>query len=370
MVALKSNTTGTNNTAAGDSSLFKNTTGNNNSALGVVSLTNNTTGDENSAFGVSSLANNSSGSKNTATGYQSLYGNTTGNQNTAVGYNVLYTNTTGLNNTGIGVNTLRANTTGNGNAAIGINALYNNTTGQQNLAFGRWALIYNTTGSSNIGLGNNAGGNLTTGSNNIDIGSPGEAGEDATIRLGDSAVQTRTFIAGIRGVQNLASSLPVYIDPNGQLGIAVSSEQYKEDITDMGGASQSILKLRPVTYRYKTPDTAGEKPLEYGLIAEEVAKVYPDLVAYDAEGKIQSVQYQKLTPMLLNEVQRLVDENRKMKASTEAMANQLAKERAKTEGLAKKVSDMESQSARLQAIEARLLKMEHDSSGQRVAMVR
>lgn len=343
------------NTAGGTGTLGDLTVGSANTGFGFSSLASNTTGWGNSASGYEALSANVTGTNNTAMGNYALRANTGGSQNTAMGYNVLPANTTGLNNTGIGTNTLKLNTTGNGNAAIGINALYNNTTGGQNLAFGRWALIMNTTGSSNVGLGNSAGSNLTTGSNNIDIGSPGEAGENGTIRMGDAAVHSRTFIAGIRGTQNLAGSLPVYIDPNGQLGISVSSEQYKEDIIDMGDASQSILKLRPVTYHYKAPDTAGGKSLEYGLIAEEVSRVYPDLVAYDAKGQIQSVQYQKLTPMLLNELQRL--------------NLQLAAERKKTGELVKKMADFEARAQRLEALEIRLLARERvrKSGPQRVS---
>ena len=366
--ALQFNT-GSLNTATGYYSLNSNTNGFQNTASGYNSLGNNTTGNGNTALGTFSLLQNGAGSYNTASGYESLLGNTSGTQNTATGYRSLYSNTIGVNNTGIGTNSLKSNTTGNGNAAIGINALYNNTTGGQNLAFGRWALISNTIGSSNIGLGNNAGSNLTTGSNNIDIGSSGEAGEEATIRIGDGAVQTRTFIAGIRGVQNLASSLPVYIDPNGQLGIAVSSEQYKEDIKDMSEASHKVLELRPVTYRYRTPDTAGNKPLEYGLIAEEVAKVYPDLVAYDAEGHIQSVQYQKLTPMLLNEVQRLAEENKELARAVATERDRNLQQSRELQRMSQQVARMDTQNQRMEALEVRLRHLETESSNQQVVMM-
>ncbi|MGA2195099.1 MAG: tail fiber domain-containing protein [Bryobacteraceae bacterium] len=140
-------------------------------------------------------------------------------------------------------------------------------------------------------------------SNNIHVGSQGAYADDHTIRVGD--VQTSTFIAGIQGTTTGASNpVAVMIDINGQLGTVNSSRRFKEDIHDMGDASSNLMRLRPVTYRYKQPYADGSKPLDYGLIAEEVAEVYPDLVVTDKEGQVETVQYQKLTPMLLNEVQK------------------------------------------------------------------
>ncbi len=217
------------------------------------------------AVGVSALASNTTGFANTASGYQSLSNNTTGGDNTACGYQSLFSNTTGSNNT-----------------ALGYDALFN------------------TTGSSNIGIGSSAGNHSTTGTNNIMIGNQGLAADDHVIRIGD--VQTQTFIAGITGVN--VSGVPVLVSSSGQLGIASSSRRYKEDIQDMGEDSQGLLRLRPVTFRYKQPLADGSKPVQYGLIAEEVAEVYPDLVARSADGQIETVKYQVLDSMLLNEVQR------------------------------------------------------------------
>lgn len=163
---------------------------------------------------------------------------------------------------------------------------------------GRNALLANTTGTSNIALGINAGFNLTTGNNNIAIGHAGVAAEANTTHLGTS--QSRTFIAGINGVTVGASAM-VLINASGQLGTVVSSGRYKQDIQPMGTQSQQLLDLRPVTFHY-TADPQGTT--QYGLIAEEVAKVYPELVTTGTDGQIESVQYHQLIPMLLNELQR------------------------------------------------------------------
>ena len=167
-------------------------------------------------------------------------------------------------------------------------------------------LLNKTTGSNNLALGQNAGKNLTAGNNNIYLSNVGAVTESATIRIGNATNHSRTFIAGVRGKSTgTRNAVAVVIDSNGQLGTINSSERFKKDIQDMNIASRRLLQLRPVTYHYKEPADDGTNPLEYGLIAEEVAKVYPDLVAYDADGNIETVQYHKLTPMLVNEVQHL-----------------------------------------------------------------
>jgi Chaperone of endosialidase len=155
-----------------------------------------------------------------------------------------------------------------------------------------------------------AGSNIATGNYNIDIANPGVSDESNTIRVGD--VQTRTFIAGIRGVTTAGSAIPVLIDSNGQLGTASSSRRYKFDISDMEHATDDLMRLRPVTFRYLAH--GDNAPLQYSLIAEEVADVYPDLVARNKDGEVETVMYQFLAPMLLNEVQkqrREIDEQRK-----------------------------------------------------------
>ena len=226
--------------------------------------------------------------------------NATGYSDTAVGYGALSTNTTGSYNQAVGTAALFYNTTGMYNSATGGSALDNNTTGNDNTAVGFQALNANTTGSFNIGVGSFAGSNVQGGSSNIMIGNQGLAADDHTIRIGD--VQTQTFIAGISG-ENV-SGVPVLVSSSGQLGIASSSRRYKEDIQDMGDATADLMRLRPVIFRYKQAFEDGSKPIQFGLIAEEVEQVYPDLVARYADGKIETVKYQVLDSMLLNEVQK------------------------------------------------------------------
>jgi hypothetical protein len=178
------------------------------------------------------------------------------------------------------------------------------------------ALASNTTGSNNIAEGYHAGFNLTTGSDNIDIGSPGVKAETGVIRIGTitgtTSTQSAAYIAGIYGVKTATPGTAVFIDSSGQLGTVSSSIRYKEDIQPMAGASERLLKLRPVKFRYKKADASGEKPIQYGLIAEEVAKVYPELVVRDdTTGRIDGVRYDELAPMLLSEVQQ---QQRKMAA--------------------------------------------------------
>jgi len=298
--ALYSDTAGSNNTATGYEALFSNTTGNDNTANGWWALFSNTTGDVNTANGFAALFYNTVGGANTATGYEALFSNTIGGANTATGYEALYGNTTGSYNTAIGPEALYDNTTGSYNTAIGPEALECNTTGHDNTANGDSALPNNTTGSFNIALGNLAGYYLTTGNYNIDIGFfvGGAAGEANTIRIGNHN-QSATFIAGISGV-TVAGGVGVIIDPKGHLGTVVSSERFKEAIKPMDKASEAILQLKPVTFRYKRELDPDDIP-QFGLVAEEVAKVDPDLVARDAKGEPYTVRYEAVNAMLLNE---------------------------------------------------------------------
>jgi hypothetical protein len=174
-----------------------------------------------------------------------------------------------------------------------------------NIALGLGALSVDTTGTNNIALGNLAANVVSNGnSNNIHIGSQGLAGDVNTIRIGTPGTQSSFFVAGVRGITTFNNNaIPVMIDSNGQLGTISSSRRFKEDIQDMGDASRDLMRLRPVTFRYKQPFADGSKPIQYGLIAEEVAEVYPDLVAYSADGQIETVKYQVLDSMLLNEFQ-------------------------------------------------------------------
>ena len=279
----------------------------------------------NTAIGFQSFQANTAGTGNTATGYQALEANSVGIGNTASGAQSLQANTNGMNNTASGFQALEANTTGTGNTATGFQALSKNIIGVNNTAVGIGAL-FAATGNYNTALGVSAGSAIGPGSNNILIGNPGTSDDgvaNAVIRIGQ--LQRQTFIAGIRGATtDSADAVAVVIDSNGQLGTVNSSGRFKEDIQDMAGASSGLLLLRPVTYRYKRPYADGSKPIDYGLIAEEVASVYPDLVVKGADGQVQTVQYQKLTPMLLNELQKQNDLIRLQQKQVQELQNRLA----------------------------------------------
>jgi hypothetical protein len=298
--ALFSLTTGIHNTALGFQALFRNTTGNVNTASGSEALLNNTTGYRNTAEGFSALFSNTTGFENTAIGLQALYGNTTGNTNTATGVQAMYSNTSGSENTASGYLALFGNGAGLYNTATGARALYSNLTGNNNTAVGDNALVSNFLGNNNIALGYGAGGLITDGEFNIDIGNNGVFDESNTIRIGDPAFQTAAFIAGISGVNEGGTISAVYINTDGQLGTQppASSRRYKKEIKPMDKVSEAILALNPVTFQYKS-DNKGVP--QFGLIAEEVAKVNPGLVLPDQEGKPYTVRYDAVNAMLLNE---------------------------------------------------------------------
>jgi hypothetical protein len=281
----------------------------NNFSAGWWALPPATTGAFNTALGDYALYTNASGSNNLASGWSALYNNSTGGFNTASGVAALFYNTAGDNNTASGFDALNSNTMGGYNTAIGSSALNSNTTGFDNTAIGTSALGANTAGSNNIAVGFQAGINVTT-SNNISIGNEGTASDNGTIRIGCQGscypigTQSSAFIAGIFGTSTGLPGVSVMIDSNGNLGTVSSSRRYKEDIEDMGEASNGILRLRPVTFRYKKAFDDGSKPIQYGLIAEEVAEVYPDLVARSTDGRVESVKYHLLDSMLLNELQK------------------------------------------------------------------
>jgi hypothetical protein len=316
--ALFFNTTGSNNTASGYEALFTNATGGNNTASGALALCSNTTGGSNTASGYQALYSTNA-SANTASGYQALYSATASN-NTADGFEALYSDTTGSENTTDGNQALLSNTTGSDNTASGFFAMFFSSTGSQNTAYGISALGANGSGNNNIAIGYEAAINVSGGnSNNIHIGSQGSSGDSGTIRIGTSGTQTSFFAAGVSGV-TVGSAVPVMIDSaTGQLGTVSSSRRFKEDIQDMGDASRDLMRLRPVTFRYKQPFADGSKPMQYGLIAEEVAGVYPDMVVHSADGQVETVKYQMLTPMLLNEVQRHESEIQDLQAEFNQM---------------------------------------------------
>jgi hypothetical protein len=364
--ALFNNTTGNSNTAVGPDALLSNTTGNENTAVGVEALFSNTTGRENTAIGVDALISNTTGNDNAASGFEALFHNTTGIQNTATGPFALFQNTTGQFNTANGSGALQANvggtansatgesalsdnTSGNDNTANGVNALFFNTTGHDNTAVGLNALINNKTGANNIALGATAGSNLTTGGNNIDIGAPGVAAEANTIRIGKSA-QKKTFIAGIRGV-TVASGVGVIVGTNGQLGTVLSSARFKEAIKPMDKSSEAILALKPVTFRYKEELDPDRIP-QFGLVAEEVEKVNPDLVARDEDGKVNTVRYEAVNAMLLNEFlkqHRKVEEQQatiaELKSNSAKQATTVAQQQKQIEALTATVQKVTDQIA-------------------------
>ena len=297
--ALFSLTTGPDNTAIGFDALFSNTTGDSNTAVGSQALLSNTTGVRNTANGYFALGSNTTGERNTATGRAAMVNNTIGNNNTADGHDALFSNTTAIRNTATGSFALFTNTTGPNNTAVGYFALFANTTGDSNTATGYDALVNNTTGVGNIALGNFAGANLTTGHQNIDIGNVGVAAEANTIRIGTEGTQANAYLAGIYQT-NIAKGLVVKVDSDGHLGTVGSSERFKDAIRPMDKASEGILAFKPVTFHYKKELDPDGTP-QFGLVAEDVEKVNPDLVVRDADGKPYTVRYEAVNAMLLNE---------------------------------------------------------------------
>jgi hypothetical protein len=352
--ALERNTSGSFNTATGAGALLENTIGLNNTAIGFEALFSNTTGANNTANGSDALLNNTTGFDNTAAGANALERNTTGANNTANGFQALNSNTTGNFNTANGVEALFSNTTGFDNTAIGVEALNNNTTGGNNTANGVQALNNNTTGGNNIALGHLAGQNLTTGSNNIDIGNVGVATEANTIRIGAEGTQASTFVAGISGA-TVPKGVAVIIDSSGHLGTTKSSACFKEEIKPMGDASEAILALKPVTFRYKRElDPDGIR--QFGLIAEQVEKINPDLVARDEKGQVYTVRYDAVDAMLLNEFlkeHRKVEEQEATIAQLKSAAlKQEAVNAKQRKGMEVLTASMKEQASQIQKVSA------------------
>jgi len=325
--ALLNNTVGFNNTAYGHSALLSNTAGFDNTAIGLGALLNNTTGIDNTATGAFALEFNTYGTNNTANGYMALTTNTSGNYNTAIGFQALLSNSTGSWNTANGFNALPANTSGGKNTADGVNSLFKNITGVVNVAIGYNALFNNTTGGFNTALGPSAGYALTTGSNNIDIANKGVAAEANTIRIGTTGTQNNTYIAGVSGV-TVAGGVGVVIDSSGHLGTIVSSDRFKDAIKPMDKTSEAILSLKPVTFHYKKDlDPAGIP--QFGLVAEDVEKVNPALVAHDEQGKPYTVRYDAVNAMLLNEFIKEHQKVERLEVALEAVNERLKAQDAK-----------------------------------------
>jgi hypothetical protein len=312
------------NTATGYRALYLNADGEKNTANGAYALNGNTEGVGNTAIGYGALAQNQLGNGNTATGYQALNSNNfEAGANTATGYQALFKNTDACCNTATGTQAL-FNNTGGGNMANGERALYNNTTGGGNTANGFGALISNTIGGSNTANGFNALVANTTGGGNTAIGTSAGTNvstADHVICIGADVagadVSNTTWIGGVYGVTTQSgTTAPVVVSDTGQLGTAASSERFKKDVNTMEKASEAILALRPVTFHYKT-DTKGIP--QFGLIAEEVAKVNPALVLPDKEGKPYTVRYDAVNAMLLNE---FLKEHRKVERLEATVAQQ------------------------------------------------
>jgi hypothetical protein len=344
--ALQNNTSGSYNTASGYRALRNNTTGFYNTASGFTALKNNTTGYNNTSNGFAALANNTTGFYNTASGFEALLNNTTGGSNTAVGEEALRTHLFGGDDTASGAFALVNDVDGFQNTAIGGEALSGNMDGFENTAIGFGALDSNVMGTRNVGVGVGAGNNIVDGTNNIEIGGHGITDESDTIRIGNEHTQSTTFIAGISGTEVLGNV--VEVNSNGQLGISVSSARYKRDIRDIGDGSRNLLKLRPVSILYKNDPSA---TLQYGLVAEEVEQVYPELVTRGTDGKILSVRYLEFTALLLNELQKQAKETRELGQRLEAKDRQLAAQQHEIDALKQQNASINALSERLTALE-------------------
>ena len=323
------------NTAEGQKALFGLTTGVANTAVGWFSLFSNTDGSYNTSVGAGTLLFNigdqttGEGTQNTAIGTAALLSNTTGRENTATGTGALLNNISGPTNTATGAFALFNNTIGNGNTAVGANALLLNTTGGANTAIGSFALL-NSTGVGNTAIGYGAGSNVSTANGVICIGHNGQN------------VTATTWIENVYGATTQSgTTAPVIVSDDGQLGTIASSERFKKDIATMDNASEAILSLRPVTFHYKT-DAKGIP--QFGLIAEEVAKVNPALVLPDKDGKPYTVRYDQVNAMLLNE---FLKEHRTVQEQKATIA-QLEK------GMKTVIARLEEQASQIQKVTAQI----------------
>ena len=344
--ALLSLTTGVNNTAVGWFSLKSNRNGQLNTAVGAGTLFSMVHASRNTAIGGAALFSDTNGEGNTGVGALALWSNTTGGFNTALGDYALVSNTVGFGNTAVGASALVNNNTGNVNIAIGDLALYSNFTGGGNTAVGEQALSDNQSGNVNIALGYAAGTRIT-GSSNIVIGNIGLAGESNTIRIGGDVFgygpQTAAFIAGISGTAVMGDA--VVVDANGQLGTVASSARFKKNIKPMDKTSEAILALKPVSFQYRS-DSKGTP--QFGLIAEEVAKVNPDLVVRNRNDEIYSVRYDQVNAMLLNE---FLKEHRKVENLKNDFQATVAQQQKEIAALAATVKE---QAAQIQKVSAQL----------------
>jgi hypothetical protein len=340
------------NTAEGQAALLSLTSGRYNTAVGLFSLLSNTEGDFNTATGAGTLLL-TTGDENTATGAGALLSNTTGIQNTADGAFALFSNIEGTANTAIGDSALGSNTIGNGNTANGQVALASNTTGGGNTADGKFALASNTTGTNNTAVGFNALGEVTTGTQNTALGI--DAGTNVTtadnvicIRHPGANVSGSCYIGNIFGAPVDPSAVFVAIDSTGKLGTTASSKRFKQEIQPMDKASEALLSLKPVTFRYKNYKNS---PRQFGLIAEEVAEVNPDLVARDANGEIYTVRYDQINAMLLNEFLKEHRQFETQQATITELKSTVARQQKGMEAL---IAQLKEQAAQIQKVTAQI----------------
>ncbi|MFZ0687858.1 MAG: tail fiber domain-containing protein [Terriglobales bacterium] len=346
--ALQDNSTGEDNSAFGFDALYSNVNGSDNTAVGGKALYSNQA-NYNTATGYGALYLNSTGANNVADGFKALLSNTTGSSNTAEGSEALYNNSNGIWNTATGASALYFNG-GNYNTATGGGALSGNTSGGLNTAVGVSALQQNQTGSNNTALGASAGYNVTTGSNNLEIGNEGTSSDNDTIKIGVQGTQTSTYIAGIHGA-TVASGVEVVVDSAGQLGVKTSSARFKDEIKPMEDASEAILALKPVTFRYKKNLDPQGIP-QFGLVAEQVEKVDPDLVVRDEKGQVFTVRYEAVNAMLLNEFLKEHQRVQDLQKEVEAMAGQMKEQARLIEDVSNRIGAKELSTTQLVAYQA------------------
>jgi hypothetical protein len=347
---------GVDNTAVGAVALFLNATGSNNTAVGTATLVNNSTGEDNTAVGAFALNSNTDGDGNTAVGRDVLSSNS-GNSNTAIGSGALRANTTGSLHTAVGFNALASNTASDTgvNTAVGASALFANTIGGENTAVGFFALPFSTTGSFNTALGFGAGAGITKATNVTCIGDvsgvstvAGEVDDSCYIRnIHDQPVDSGT-------------AQFVFVDEDGKLGTTnFSSQRFKKKITPMGQTSEAVLALKPVTFQYKNDKNGAP---QFGLIAEEVAKVNPDLVVHDKKGEIVGVRYDGVNAMLLNE---FLKEHKKVENQQATISELRSTVAQQQNGIELVTARLNEQAAQIKKVSAQV---QLNSSGQRVVV--
>jgi Chaperone of endosialidase len=332
------------NLAEGDKALFSLTTGEWNTALGASALSKDTDGNFNTAVGAAALLLNTGGDRNTAVGAGALVNNVTGGSNTAVGTAALQNSNSVLGrNTAVGDAALGANTIGAFNTAVGVGALQSNINGIANHAVGYSALLNNTSGGGNTAIGHAAGSNATTGNGNVYIGSgmDGVAGEALHTYIKN--INTTTVSGG--GTDSVTVNLST-----GLLGHVSSARRYKEDINPMNNASEALYGLKPVTFRYKK-EIDRSQSLEYGLVAEDVAKVDPNLAIRDGKGQIESVRYTAINAMLLNEFIKEHKKVEEQQANIAALKSTVAQQQKGMEVL---TAQLKEQAAQIQKVSAQI----------------